>query len=165
MKCPFCQSTDTQVIETRDVEDGTALRRRRRCGDCDKRFTTYERAEVSFPVVVKKDGRRTDYDRDKLRASFLLALRKRPVSADAVDTAIGRVEQLLLQSGARELPSTQIGAWVMDELRTLDGIAYVRFASVYHSFKDLSQFIDVLQEMQPAQAPSPTRGRRRKPAA
>jgi transcriptional repressor NrdR len=154
MKCPFCQSPDTQVIETRDVEDGIALRRRRRCGQCDKRFTTYERAEVSFPVVVKKDGRRTEYDRDKLRASFLLALRKRPVSADAVDTAIGRVEQLLLQSGARELPSTQIGGWVMEELRTLDGIAYVRFASVYHSFKDLSQFLEVLQEMQPPSAAS-----------
>ena len=160
MKCPFCQSDDTQVIETRDVEDGTALRRRRRCGHCDKRFTTYERAEVSFPVVVKKDGRRTDYDRDKLRASFLLALRKRPVSADAVDTAIGHVEQQLLQSGARELPAAQIGTWVMEELRALDGIAYVRFASVYHSFKDLSQFLDVLQEMQPASpAPKPRRGK------
>jgi len=151
MKCPFCQHPDTQVIETREVEDGTALRRRRRCGHCDKRFTTFERAEVSFPVVVKKDGRRTDYDRDKLRASFLLALRKRPVSAEAVDTAIGRVEQRLLQSGARELPSSDIGIWVMEELRALDAIAYVRFASVYHSFKDLTQFFDVLQEMQPAE--------------
>jgi len=152
MKCPFCQSPDTQVIETREVEDGTALRRRRRCGQCDKRFTTYERAEVGFPVVVKKDGRRTDYDRNKLRASFLLALRKRPVSAEAVDTAIGHVEQKLLQSGARELASTQIGNWVMAELRRLDSIAYVRFASVYHSFKDLGQFLDVLQEVQPAGA-------------
>lgn len=156
MKCPFCQSPDTQVIETREVEDGTALRRRRRCGQCDKRFTTFERAEVSFPVVVKKDGRRTEYDRDKLRASFLLALRKRPVSADAVDTAIGRVEQRLLQSGAREVASSQIGSWVMEQLRALDAVAYVRFASVYRSFKDPSQFVDVLQEMQPA-PPAPAR--------
>ena len=148
MKCPFCQSPDTQVIETREVEDGTALRRRRRCGHCDKRFTTYERAEVSFPVVVKKDGRRTDYDRDKLRASFLLALRKRPVSADAVDTAIGHVEQQLLQSGARELPAAQIGNWVMEELRALDSIAYVRFASVYRSFEDVNAFREEIERLQ-----------------
>jgi transcriptional repressor NrdR len=159
MKCPFCQSPDTQVIETREVEDGTALRRRRRCAQCDRRFTTYERAEVSFPVVVKKDGRRTEYDRDKLRSSFLLALRKRPVSAEAVDTAIGRVEERLLQSGGRELPSSQIGSWVMEELRSLDSIAYVRFASVYHSFKDLGQFLEVLQEVQPQ--PTPQRRSRR----
>lgn len=157
MKCPFCQSTDTQVIETREVEDGAALRRRRRCGQCDRRFTTYERAEVSFPQVIKKDGRRTEYAREKLRESFQVALRKRPVSTDDVDTAISRVEEKLLQSGLRELPSTQIGAWVMEELRRLDGIAYVRFASVYHSFEDPGEFLDILKEMQP-----PSKGRRGK---
>ena len=128
MKCPFCQHPDTQVVETREVEDGTALRRRRRCAGCDKRFTTYERAEVSFPAVVKKDGRRVEYSRPKLAASLALALRKRPVAAEEVDAAIGRIEQRLLQTGARELESARLGAWVMDELKRLGEVAYVRFA-------------------------------------
>lgn len=145
------------MVETREVEDGTALRRRRRCAGCDKRFTTYERAEVSFPAVVKKDGRRMEYSRDKLSASLALALRKRPVSAEAVDAAIGRIEERLLQSGARELPSAQLGEWVMDELKRLDDVAYVRFASVYRSFKDPAQFVQILEEMarQPRRAPRP----------
>ncbi len=147
MKCPFCQHPDTQVVETREVEDGQALRRRRRCAGCDKRFTTYERAEVSFPGVVKKDGRRVEYSRDKLAASLALALRKRPVGADAVDAAIGRIEERLLQTGSRELESAQIGEWVMDELKRLDDVAYVRFASVYRSFKDPAQFVQILEEM------------------
>ena len=147
MKCPFCQHPDTQVVETREVEDGTALRRRRRCAGCDKRFTTYERAEVSFPAVVKKDGRRMEYSRDKLSASLALALRKRPVAAEEVDAAIGRIEQRLLQTGARELESAHLGEWVMDELKRLDEVAYVRFASVYRSFKDPAQFVQILEEM------------------
>ena len=147
MKCPFCQHPDTQVVETREVEDGQALRRRRRCAGCDKRFTTYERAEVSFPGGVKQDGRRVDYSRDKLAASLALALRKRPVSADAVDAAIGRIEERLLQTGSRELESAQIGEWVMDELKGLDEVSYVRFASVYRSFKDPAQFVHILEEM------------------
>ncbi|MDE2120454.1 MAG: transcriptional regulator NrdR [Betaproteobacteria bacterium] len=147
MKCPFCQHPETQVVETREVEDGTALRRRRRCAGCDKRFTTYERAEVSFPAVVKKDGRRMEYSRDKLSASLALALRKRPVAAEEVDAAIGRIEQRLLQTGARELESAHLGEWVMDELKRLDEVAYVRFASVYRSFKDPAQFVQILEEM------------------
>lgn len=147
MKCPFCQHPDTQVVETREVEDATALRRRRRCAGCDKRFTTYERAEVSFPAVVKRDGRRVEYSRAKLEASLALALRKRPVPAEQVDAAIGRIEQRLLQSGARELDSTHLGEWVMDELKRLDDVAYVRFASVYRSFKDPAQFVQILEEM------------------
>ncbi len=147
MKCPFCQHPDTQVVETREVEDATALRRRRRCAGCDKRFTTYERAEVSFPAVVKKDGRRTDYSRAKLAASLALALRKRPVAAEDVDAAIGRIEQQLLQTGARELESARLGEWVMNELKRLDEVAYVRFASVYRSFKDPAQFVQILEEM------------------
>ena len=147
MKCPFCQHPDTQVVETREVEDGTALRRRRRCAGCDKRFTTYERAEVSFPAVVKKDGRRMEYSRDKLSASLALALRKRPVAAEEVDAAIGRIEQRLLQTGVRELESARIGEWVMDELKGLDEVSYVRFASVYRSFKDPAQFVQILEEM------------------
>ncbi len=147
MKCPFCQHPDTQVVETREVEDATALRRRRRCAGCDKRFTTYERAEVSFPAVVKKDGRRVEYSRAKLADSLALALRKRPVAAEEVDAAIGRIEQHLLQTGARELDSAQLGEWVMDELKRLDDVAYVRFASVYRSFKDPAQFVQILEEM------------------
>lgn len=154
MKCPFCQHPETQVVETREVEDGAALRRRRRCAGCDRRFTTYERAEVSFPAVVKKDGRRVEYSRAKLQASLALALRKRPVGAESVDAAIGRIEQRLLQSGARELDSSHLGEWVMDELKTLDDVAYVRFASVYRSFKDPAQFVQILEEM----ARAPARG-------
>ncbi len=166
MKCPFCQHPDTQVVETREVEDGTALRRRRRCAGCDKRFTTYERAEVSFPAVVKKDGRRVEYSRPKLAASLALALRKRPVAAEEVDAAIGRIEQRLLQTGARELESARLGEWVMDELKRLDEVAYVRFASVYRSFKDPAQFVQILEEMarggQPrATARRPAQGRRK----
>ena len=144
---PFLPAPRHPGGETREVEDGQALRRRRRCAGCDKRFTTYERAEVSFPGVVKKDGRRVDYSRDKLAASLALALRKRPVSADAVDAAIGRIEERLLQTGSRELESAQIGEWVMDELKRLDDVAYVRFASVYRSFKDPAQFVQILEEM------------------
>ncbi len=147
MKCPFCQHPETQVVETRDVEDGSALRRRRRCAGCDRRFTTYERAELSLPAVVKKDGRRVEYQRAKLAASFGLALRKRPVGAEAIDAAIGRIEERMLQSGSRELDSAHIGEWVMDELKRLDDVAYVRFASVYRSFKDPAQFVQILEEM------------------
>ena len=166
MKCPFCQHPDTQVVETREVEDGTALRRRRRCAGCDKRFTTYERAEVSFPAVVKKDGRRVEYSRPKLAASLALALRKRPVAAEEVDAAIGRIEQRLLQTGARELESARLGEWVMDELKRLDEVAYVRFASVYRSFKDPAQFVQILEEMARggpprAAARRPAQGRRK----
>ena len=153
MKCPFCQSPDTQVIETRDVEDGTALRRRRRCGHCDKRFTTYERAEVSFPVVVKKDGRRTEYDRDKLRASFLLALRKRPVSIESVDAAIADIEERLLTAGEREISTQQLGELVMRELKKLDKVAYIRFASVYRNFEDVDAFSKAIREVSPASTP------------
>ncbi len=147
MKCPFCQHPDTQVIETREFENGNALRRRRRCAGCDRRFTTFERAELNLPAVVKKDGRRVEYQRDKLAASLVLALRKRPIGAEAIDAAIGRIEERLLQSGGREIDSARIGEWVMDELKQLDDVAYVRFASVYRSFKDPAQFVQILEEM------------------
>ena len=160
MKCPFCQHPETQVVETRDVEDGSALRRRRRCAGCDRRFTTYERAELSLPTVVKKDGRRVEYQRAKLAASLGLALRKRPVGAEAIDAAIGRIEERMLQSGGRELDSARIGEWVMDELKRMDDVAYVRFASVYRSFKDPAQFVQILEEM--ARGSQPRRGGTRK---
>ena len=137
MKCPFCSHAETQVVETRVAEDGDFIRRRRQCGACEKRFTTYERPEVNFPAVVKKDGRRIDYDRSKLRGSMNLALRKRPVSTEQVDAAIERIEEKLLNLGQRELPSQRIGELVMRELKKLDKVAYVRFASVYRSFEDV----------------------------
>ncbi|MFN3610972.1 transcriptional regulator NrdR [Tepidimonas sp.] len=147
MKCPFCGHADTQVVETRESDDGVFVRRRRRCGACDRRFTTYERAEVTFPQVVKKDGRRVDYDAAKLRASLALALRKRPVSTERLDAAIARIEERLLAEGAREVPSQRLGEWVMQELRELDQVAYVRFASVYRSFEDVDAFRSLIDEV------------------
>lgn len=147
MKCPFCQSEDTQVLDTRVSEEGDSIRRRRRCAQCDKRFTTYERVELTMPVVVKKNGSRIDFDPGKLRASLQLALRKRPVPAEAVDAAIHRIEQKLLSSGAREVLSGQIGELVMRELQRLDKVAYIRFASVYKSFEDVAEFQDAIAEI------------------
>ncbi|TSA12737.1 MAG: transcriptional repressor NrdR [Comamonadaceae bacterium] len=140
MKCPFCSHSETQVMETRVAEDGGFIRRRRQCASCEKRFTTYERADVSFPAVVKKDGRRIEFERAKLVASMKLALRKRPVSIEQVDAAIERIEEKLLTLGVREVPSTRIGELVMRELKKLDKVAYVRFASVYRSFEDIDEF-------------------------
>ncbi len=148
MRCPFCDHPDTQVIETRESDDGASTRRRRRCLNCDKRFTTYERVELALPAVVKKNGVRTEFDRRKMRASMALALRKRPVSAEAVDAAIHRIEDKLLTLGLREVPSERVGELVMRELRKLDKVAYVRFASVYRSFEDVDEFADVILEVQ-----------------
>ena len=147
MKCPFCGHTETQVAETRLAEDAAFIRRRRQCLKCEKRFTTYEKPEVSFPAVVKKDGRRIEYTSSKLRASFALALRKRPVSTEQVDTAIERMEETLLNLGAREVPSSQLGEMVMRELKKLDKVAYVRFASVYRSFADVDEFKALVDEV------------------
>jgi transcriptional repressor NrdR len=147
MKCPFCGHTDTQVVETRVAEDGDFVRRRRQCADCEKRFTTYERPDVTFPAVVKKDGRRIDYDRAKLQASMNLALRKRPVSTEQIDGAVERIEEKLLNLAVREIPSNRIGELVMRELRKLDKVAYVRFASVYRSFEDIDEFKTLVDEV------------------
>ncbi|AGW91543.1 MULTISPECIES: transcriptional regulator NrdR [Cupriavidus] len=147
MKCPFCGHSNTQVLDTRMSEDGDAVRRRRRCEACDRRFTTYERIELFFPAIVKKNGSRVDYTRAKLKDSMRLALRKRPVSAEAIDEAITRIEEKLLSLGEKEIPSSQVGELVMRELRKLDKIAYIRFASVYRSFEDVSEFSDVLAEV------------------
>jgi transcriptional repressor NrdR len=147
MKCPFCSHPDTQVVETRISEEGDFIRRRRQCASCDKRFTTYERPEVNFPAIVKKDGRRIDYERVKLLASMNLALRKRPVSTDQIDSAIERIEEKLLNLGLREVPSTRIGELVMRELKKLDKVAYVRFASVYRSFEDIDEFKLLVDEV------------------
>lgn len=147
MKCPFCGHLETQVVETRLAEDGDFIRRRRQCGACEKRFTTYEKPEVNFPAIVKKDGRRIEYQRDKLRASLNLALRKRPVSIEQVDGAIERMEEKLLNLGIREIPSHRIGELVMRELKKLDKVAYVRFASVYRNFEDIDEFKALVDEV------------------
>ncbi len=147
MRCPFCSHADTQVVETRISEDADSIRRRRQCGKCDKRFTTYERPEVNFPAVVKKDGRRIDYETAKLRASFTLALRKRPVSTEQIDSAIERIEEKLLASPTREVQSSRIGELVMRELKRLDKVAYIRFASVYRSFEDIDEFRALVDEV------------------
>jgi transcriptional repressor NrdR len=147
MKCPFCGNAETQVVETRVAEDGDFIRRRRQCADCEKRFTTYERPDVNFPAVVKKDGRRIDYERAKLLGSFNLALRKRPVSTEQIDAAVERIEEKLLNLGVREVASSRIGELVMRELKKLDKVAYVRFASVYRSFEDVDEFRAVVDEI------------------
>ena len=147
MRCPYCGNAETQVVETRMAEDGDFIRRRRQCVGCEKRFTTYERPDVNFPAVVKKDGRRIDYDRAKLQASMNLALRKRPVSTEQVDGAVERIEEKLLNLGVREIPSARIGELVMRELKKLDKVAYVRFASVYRSFEDIDEFKTLVDEV------------------
>lgn len=145
MKCPFCAGADTQVVETRVAEDGESIRRRRQCASCEKRFTTYERPDVNFPAVVKKDGRRVEFDRGRLLASMKLALRKRPVGTEQVDRAVERIEEKLLNMGVREIPSSSIGELVMRELKKLDKVAYVRFASVYRSFEDVKDFTALIR--------------------
>lgn len=150
MRCPFCSHPDTQVVETRTYDEGDALRRRRRCQACDRRFTTYERAEIAMPVVVKRNGNRSDYDPAKLRASFNLALRKRPVSTEHVEAAVERIEETLRTLGEREVSSQHIGELVMAELRRLDRVAYVRFASVYQGFDDVDAFTAMVDEMRQA---------------
>ena len=147
MKCPFCSAAETTVADTRINEDGDIVRRRRRCLSCDKRFSTYERAEIRLPQVVKKNGSRVDYDREKLSASLWLALRKRPVTVEAVDAAIVRIEDKLLALGEREIPSEKVGEMVMRELKKLDKVAYIRFASVYRNFEDVDEFSDIIREV------------------
>ena len=164
MHCPFCRHADTQVVDSRVSEDGATIRRRRRCPACDKRFTTYERVELAMPAVVKKDGSRTEFDRRKIMASMQLALRKRPVAADAIDAAVARIEYQLLGSGEREVRSDRLGELVMAELRELDKVAFVRFASVYRRFEDVSEFEDVIEEFRRAggastPAPAPAKKR------
>ena len=146
MKCPFCGNLETQVVETRISEDADFIRRRRQCGACEKRFTTYERPDVNFPAIVKKDGRRIEYKRSKILGSMSLALRKRPVSTEQVDSAIERIEEKLLNLGLREVASNRIGELDMRELKKLDNVAYIRFASVYRSFEDIDEFRALVED-------------------
>ena len=147
MRCPFCHGEDTQVMDTRVSEEGDTTRRRRRCASCDKRFTTYERAELTFPAIVKKNGSRVEYSHDKLASSLKLALRKRTVSSDLVDEAIASIEEKLVATGEKEIASDRIGELVMRELKRLDKVAYIRFASVYRSFADIESFESALKEL------------------
>lgn len=148
MKCPFCADPNTQVTDTRENEEGDVVRRRRRCVHCDKCFTTYERIDLKMPHVVKRNGNRSEFDHDKLAGSMTLALRKRPVTVEAVDAAIGRIEARLLSLGQAEIPSEKIGELVMRELKKLDKVAYIRFASVYRNFADVDEFSEVIREVQ-----------------
>ena len=159
MKCPFCGAADTTVADTRINEDGDIVRRRRRCLSCEKRFSTYERAEIRLPQVVKKNGSRVDFDREKLSSSVWLALRKRPVTVETVDAALARIEEKLLSLGEREIPSEKIGEMVMRELKKIDKVAYVRFASVYRNFEDVDEFSDLVREVSRPLRPLPRRGR------
>ena len=148
MKCPFCADPNTQVTDTRENEDGDVVRRRRRCVKCDKRFTTYERIDLKMPHIVNRNGNRTEFDHNKLAGSLKLALRKRPVTIEAIDAAVDRIEARLLSQGEPEIPSAKIGELVMKELKKLDKVAYIRFASVYRNFADVDEFSEVIREVQ-----------------
>jgi transcriptional repressor NrdR len=147
MKCPFCGAPDTQVVDSRISDEGNAIRRRRRCMGCGKRFTTYETAELRLPQVVKQNGKREEYSPEKIRTSFLRALHKRPVATELVDAAIDRIGQKVLASGEREADSRRLGEMVMEELRRMDKVAYIRFASVYRSFQDVDDFRDAIRDL------------------
>ena len=148
MKCPFCGHPETQVVDSRVPEDGSSVRRRRRCLSCDKRFTTYETVELRMPQIVKENGMRPEFDEDKMRTGFVRALHKRPVPTEYVDQAVDRIVAKVLALGEREIASRLIGEMVMQELHKLDKVAYIRFASVYRSFQDVEDFKDAIEEVQ-----------------
>jgi transcriptional repressor NrdR len=156
MKCPFCKSADTQVIDSRVSDDGESIRRRRRCAGCSKRFTTYETIELRMPQVVKQDGSRSEFDLEKLRTGFMRALHKRPVPTQLVDDAVATITQDVLALGDREIPSRRLGEMVMRELKRLDQVAYIRFASVYRSFQGVDDFQDAIKEIQRPTPPKTT---------
>ncbi len=145
MKCPFCGCDDTQVKDSRDTDDNTAIRRRRECSECGSRFTTFERVQLRDLIVVKKNGEKVMFDRDKLARSIFLAVRKRPVSSERVEKVVNSIQRRLEASGEAEIASTQIGEFVMQALASLDHIAYIRFASVYRDFKEVSDFEDFVE--------------------
>jgi transcriptional repressor NrdR len=156
VKCPFCNGPDTQVIDSRESEEGESIRRRRRCVACEKRFTTYETVELRMPQMIKSNGTREEFKEDKLRTGFLRALHRRPVPTNLVEDAISRIVQKVLSLGEREVQSRRVGEMVMKELYKLDKVAYIRFASVYKDFQDVDDFRDVIKEVQ---KPAPRRKR------
>lgn len=147
MKCPFCGNQDTKVVDSRPDKDSSAIRRRRECESCTKRFTTHERVEEVLPLIQKKDGRREPFDRAKVIGGIKKACEKRPVSIEVIERLVDRLETRLQETGEREVPSTMIGEWVMNELHDTDEVAYVRFASVYRSFRDINEFMSELQDL------------------
>ncbi len=147
MRCPYCQSEDTQVKDSRPAEEGAAIRRRRVCPDCGGRFTTFERVQLRELVVVKKSGRKTPFDRDKLQRSFDIALRKRNVEPARIDRAVSGIVRQLESSGEAEVASSEVGRLVMEALKSLDDVAYVRFASVYRNFREARDFQELLGEV------------------
>ena len=155
MHCPFCSADDTKVIDSRLVSDGAQVRRRRECLSCHERFTTYEAAELVMPRVIKQDGSREPFNEDKLRGGFLRALEKRPVSVEAIEAEISHIMQSLRATGEREVKSNVLGQLVMDSLKSLDKVAYVRFASVYRSFEDIAEFQAAIEGLQAEPDPPP----------
>ena len=154
MHCPFCQAVDTKVIDSRLVSEGTQVRRRRECTVCNERFTTYELAELVMPRIIKSDGTRQPFDQEKLQGGVLRALEKRPVATEKIDQAIAHIISRLRATGEREVLSKQLGEWVMEELRKLDHVAYVRFASVYRSFQDVKEFNEEIKRLSTENEPA-----------
>ena len=148
MHCPYCGAADTRVIDSRLANDGSQVRRRRECVNCKERYTTFESIELDLPRVIKRDERRESFDVDKMRAGILHAIEKRPVSADQVEKIVDHVRHLILAYGDREIPANQIGEWIMYELRNVDQVAYVRFASVYRSFTDVQEFREIIEHVE-----------------
>jgi transcriptional repressor NrdR len=147
MKCPFCAFADSKVVDSRPDKEGSTIRRRRECESCGKRFTTHERVEEILPLVIKTDGRREPCARMKLVAGIQKACEKRPVSVETIERLVDRLELQMQESGEKEIPTKSIGEWVMTELHAIDQVAYVRFASVYRSFKDITEFMSELQDL------------------
>ena len=148
MRCPFCTAQDTRVLDSRLINDGDQVRRRRECNGCKERFTTFEMVELNLPRIIKREGNREPFDERKLRSGMLKALEKRPVDSDAIESAITRIKKELMETGEREIPVLLLGEKVMKELSTLDHVAFVRFASVYRSFQDVSEFTEMINSLQ-----------------
>ena len=147
MNCPFCSNSENKVIDSRLSKDGNAIRRRRECEACGKRFTTYEYVEEVLPVVIKKDGRREPFDRGKILTGIKKACQKRPISMDVIENVVEKIEQTCQEFQLKEIPSSIVGERIMEELHNLDGVAYVRFASVYREFRDVNDFLDELKDL------------------
>ncbi len=147
MKCPYCENPEDRVIDSRTSKEGNAIRRRRECLECGKRFTSYERIEDLVPMVAKKDGRREPFDMNKLRDGLFIACKKRPIETERLDQIVDNIEKKLLGLGVKEIPSTWIGEGMMSSLKELDKVAYVRFASVYHQFKDITDLMDEVKTL------------------
>jgi transcriptional repressor NrdR len=147
MKCPFCESQEDKVIDSRVSKEGNAIRRRRECLKCGKRFTSYERVEELAPMVIKKDGRREPFNADKIRNGLLIACKKRPIETDKIDEIVDNIEKKLIGLGEKEIPSSSIGEEIMSALKELDKVAYVRFASVYRQFKDINELMDEVKTL------------------